>query len=109
MIISSLLLIFDIVFFNLSPLCTLRSIVSNESIDIFSGAAPSSVKSSDCVTIFPVGGGDTVKYVPLLRMWFSRLIQYKQREFEGGCLCGRVPTNTASYMVFKGKIPDREA
>lgn len=28
------------------------------------------MKSSDRVTIFPVGGGDAVDCVPLLRMWF---------------------------------------
>lgn len=89
--------------FFLQNLCTLRSIVSNESSDcnIFSGAAPSSVKSSDCVTIFPVGGGDAVDCVPLLRMWFSGLVLYKQGELEGGCLCGGAPTNPASYVVFR--------
>lgn len=89
----------------------MTSIVSNESTDcnIFSGAAPSSVKRSDCVTIFPVGGGDAVDCVPLVRMWFSGLVQYKKREFKGGCRCGGAPTNPASYVVFKGKIPDREA
>lgn len=74
--------------FPLKRLCTLHSLASNESNDcnIFSGATQSSVKSSDCVTNFPVQGGIAVDCVPLLRMWFSGLIQYKQRELEGGSL-----------------------
>lgn len=28
------------------------------------------MRRSDCVTVFPVGGGDAVDRVPLLRMWF---------------------------------------
>lgn len=65
------------------------------------------MKSSDCVTVFPVGRGDAVDRAPLLRMWFSGLVQYKQREFESGCRCGGAPTNPASYVVFKGRTPDR--
>lgn len=74
--------------FPLKRLCTLHSLASNESSDcnIFSGATQSSVKSSDCVTNFPVQGGIAVDCVPLLRMWFSGLIQYKWRELEGGSL-----------------------
>lgn len=74
--------------FPLKCLCTLHSLASNESSDcnIFSGATQSSVKSSYCVTNFPVQGGIAVDCVPLLRMWFSGLIQYKQRELEGGSL-----------------------
>lgn len=80
---------FSMGFLLLFPLkhpCTLHSLASNESSDcnIFSGATQSSVKSSDCVTNFPVQGGIAVDCVPLLRMWFSGLIQYKQRELEGG-------------------------
>lgn len=72
----------------LKCLCTLHSLASNESSDcnIFSGATQSSVKSSDCVTNFPVQGGIAVDCVPLLRMWFSGLIQYKYWELEGGSL-----------------------
>lgn len=72
--------------FPLKHPCTLHSLASNESSDcnIFSGATQSSVKSSDCVTNFPVQGGIAVDCVPLLRMWFSGLIQYKLRELEGG-------------------------
>lgn len=74
--------------FPLKCLCSLHGLASNESSDcnIFSGATQSSVKSSDCVTNFPVQGGIAVDCVPLLRMWFSGLIQYKQRELEGGSL-----------------------
>lgn len=79
--------------FPLKCLCTLHSLASNESNDcnIFSGATQSSVKSSDCVTNFPVQGGIAVDCVPLLRMWFSGLIQYKQRELEGGSLVVELP------------------
>ena len=79
--------------FPLKCLCTLHSFASNESSDcnIFSGATHSSVKSSDCVTNFPVEGGIAVDCVPLLRMWFSGLIQYKQRELEGGSLVVELP------------------
>lgn len=74
--------------FPLKCLCTLHSLASNESSDcnIFSGATQSSVKSSDCVTNFPVQGGIAVDCVPLLRMWFFGLIQYKHWELEGGSL-----------------------
>lgn len=79
--------------FALKCLCTLHSLAPNESSDcnIFSGATQSSVKSSDCVTNFPVQGDIAVDCVPLLRMWFSGLIQYKQRELEGGSLVVELP------------------
>lgn len=68
--------------------CALHRLASNESSDcnIFSGATQSSVKSSDCVTNFPVQGGIAVDCVPVLRMWFFGLIQYKHWELEGGSL-----------------------
>lgn len=74
-------------------LCAFHSLASNESSDcnIFSGATQSSVKSSDCVTNFPVQGGIAADCVPLPRMWFSGLIQYKHRELEGGSLVVRLP------------------
>lgn len=98
--------------FALKCLCTLHSLAPNESSDcnIFSGATQSSVKSSDCVTNFPVQGDVAVDCVPLLRMWFSGLIQYKQRELEGGSLVVELPqAQPRMWLFFKGKTPDGEA
>lgn len=60
--------------------------------NIWRGATPSSVKSSDCVTDFPVQGGIAADYIPLLpRMWFFGPTQYKHRELVGGSLVVRLP------------------
>lgn len=66
----------------------LFSLALNESTDcnISTGATQSSVKSSHCVTDFPVQGGTAIDCVPLLRMWFSGLKQYEQRELVSGSL-----------------------
>ena len=73
--------------FPLKRLCSLHGLASNESSDcnIFSGATQSSVKSSDCVTNFPVQGGIAVDCVPSAPGCGSLgFVQNKQRELEGG-------------------------
>lgn len=105
------LLFFFCYCFPLIGLCTIHSLASNESRDcnIFSGAAQSSVKSSDCVTNFPVQGGIAVDCVPLLGMWFSGLIQYEQRELEGGSHVVELSLAQLRMWFVKGKIPDSRA
>lgn len=83
---------FAIVFLqNVSALSTVWLPMKAVIVIFFSGATQSSVKSSDCVTNFPVQGGIAADCVPLPRMWFSGLIQYKHRELEGGSLVVRLP------------------
>lgn len=97
--------------FPLKCLCSLHSLASNESSDcnIFSGATQSSVKSSYCVTNFPVQGGIAVDCVPLLQdvvLW-AHIVQ---AEGIGGWeSCGGALTSPTSNVVCKGKIPDSKA